>query len=232
VAWGTVGKVAAGILTVAVVPLMLSRIAQVSGDRQKEADARGKLLTTFDQAVTGTVTESRLFAVGLLVASAQVGPGASDTSPESATAYATTLNNWLDVSSELGDEVNSYFGDAPCPDPPPPLSATGRADRVRCDWIYLFSAVTDFLRLSAHVERFDTATANAARERLQTTLAALDPSSTMIDWTAMATSGSASDWVATVGDVSDSLLRARDQYAKDVRGSRANGYALRYVYLP
>jgi hypothetical protein len=227
---GTLGKVVVGVLTVAVVPLMLSRIAQVSGDRQKEADARSKLLTTFDQAVTGTVTDSRLFAVKLLVASAPLGQDASGTSPESATAYATTLDNWLDVSSELGDDVNSYFGDNPCPGAPPPFSV-GKAERVRCDWIYLFSAVTDFLRLSAHVEIFDS---GAARDRLKATLGTLDPlsSTTTIDWVAMASAGRARDWVATVGDVSDGLLRARDQYAKDVRGSRASGFALRYVYVP
>jgi hypothetical protein len=224
-------KIIGGVLTVLIVPLMLNRIAQVSGDRQKEADARGRLLTSFVQAVTSTVTASRLFATGLIVASAPAGATASNSSLAGASAYAATLDSWLDVSSQVGDDVNNYFGDAPCPPTPPAQPLRGRGDRVRCDWIYLFSAVTDYLRIASHVEPLD---AVAAAGRLQAALTALDPlaKTVTIDWAALKTRGTAADWVGTIQGVSDSLLRARDQYAKDVRGSRADGYSLRYVYLP
>jgi len=227
-------------------PFVLNRVTQVNSDREKETDIRIGLISRVDQAVTSTVVKAQLFASGLLHPGDAIPvsePPASNGTPvatgnvssaqtgtlTAATAYADTLSGWLDESSQLGDELQTYFGDAACPEKAP-LTPLSRDDRVRCDWIYLFSAVTDYLRLAAHVEPLDAAIATDNIKRVLT--ADLPAGKTALNFSDLTPPASGklpgSNFYPAVQQVEQLLLLARDGFIRDLRQSRAGGFSTHF----
>jgi hypothetical protein len=234
-----IGAVAALVVTALFAPWVLARVAQVSSDRQKETEVRVSLVSSIDQAITGTVVEANLFAHHLILpldAPSPTGAASSSlgaTIPTSAvvasdTTYGDDLNAWLDQSSQLGDEITVYFGNTACsPDPPPLASMPSRTARVRCDWLYLFSGVTDYLRLCAHVEQINRPEAAA---RIRASLANLLGSPGSPALTA-ALGGTGRRFTAAADQTRDLLLLARDRYIQDLEASRAQGF-LQHFWNP
>jgi hypothetical protein len=245
----SLGGVAAVLITGLVAPYILARIALVTSDRQKETDLRVGLISKIDQSLTATVTESRLLADGLLGANtpatggpitdrAKGVPSASTaaTAPF-ATEYEATLTSWLDQSSEVGDEINTYYGTCPAHSGGPttptetsplwtPLGPNAlMIDRVRCNWLPLFSVVTDFLRRSASIEPLDR---NATGQEMQTFMSSMFPKDQRV---AQIVWSDATIPVVSAQQISDLLLLARDQLVNDIRATTAFGFQTRYKFL-
>lgn len=209
-------RVGAAALSVIVIPLLLARVARVSEDRKQEFDTKVKLVDDLTGSFTTTVIQADFFASHLVPASAPVAP------PAGSTTYTEALSQWLIASSKLGSQINDYYlsVDA-CPAALAEIFGAEREERVQCEWLPLFTAVTDYLRLSSTVEPFDRAEASG---RIRALLTQAVPASPLdVQWEALSQPGTP-DFYAAFRSVENLMLSVRDQYVNDIRHSHIKGF--------
>jgi hypothetical protein len=139
--------VVAGLLTLAIAPWAINRIAQVSQDRSKRVDLTVNLGNQISDSLTSTVQLSDLFAGGFPPKPADAAP-----SGESGTVYSSTFIRWTADSSTYGAEIETYFGSCPNGTQLEQFDAApkyNQASELECGWLELFPAVTDLLEVSA-----------------------------------------------------------------------------------
>jgi hypothetical protein len=209
-------RVGAAALSVIVIPLLLARVARVSEDRKQEFDLKVKLVDDLTGSFTTTVIQADFFASRLVPAAASAAP------PAGTTTYTAALSDWLIASSKLGSQINDYYLSVDeCPSSLAEIFGSQREERVQCEWLPLFTAVTDYLRLSSNVETFDRAEA-AGRIRSLVTQA-LPASSTDVQWDALGQTGTP-DFYTAFRAVENLMLSVRDDYVNEVRHSHIKGF--------
>jgi hypothetical protein len=209
-------KVLYVLLAVLLIPWLLARVSDVGADRKEELRRRTDLGSRLNGDLTDTVVHARLFAANVLPAQ-----GESVTQPpeDLDRSYGALLSSWLAKSSEYGSEIATSFGDSPCDGG----SSTPKY-RVQCNWLDLFASVTDYLRLSSGIERFDRGSAALKLKDFLSGNAGTDN----LDFSKLA-DRSDSEYFTIVTIVGDALLSARDAYAKDLRSVKMNGFQLSII---
>ena len=209
-------RVGAAALSVIVIPLLLARVARVSEDRKQELDLKVSLVDDLTGSFTTTVIQADFFASHLVPATP------SGTPPSGTTTYTEALSQWLIASSKLGSQINDYYlsVDA-CPSSLAEIFGSPREERVQCEWLPLFTAVTDYLRLSSNVETFDR---SEAAGRIQSLITEAMPSASAdVQWDALTQTGTPDFYVA-YRSVENLMLSVRDDYVNQIRHSHINGF--------
>ena len=113
--------------------------------------------------------------------------------------------------------------------PPGPvaLSLAGRTqwslEDLRDEWLPLFSAISDYVRLSDDLEHFDR---TAAMDKIQDSLAQHDPAADDdIDWANLRGPRTAKGYYPDFHQLGNRLLAARDALLIDVRSARLAGFS-------
>jgi hypothetical protein len=195
--------VAVGVFSSLFLPAVLAKAGRVVQDRQKERELKVAVSEGIVQPVTAAVTRARLFASGLIPAAA--GGGVSVT-------YGAVLEEWLAASSKAGAQLDTYLE-----------NRNPTNDRLRDEWLPLFSAVTDYVRLSNDLEHFDR---TAAIDKIQDSLARHYPAAVDdIDWANLRGPRTATRYYPDFHELGNRLLAARDALLIDVRSARLAGFS-------
>lgn len=198
-----VATAAVATLTSLVLPGLLRRAGRVVQDRQKERELKVTVSEGIVEPLTTAVTRAQLFASGLLSAAGSNSAGTP--------RYGDVLEEWLTASSKAGAQLDTYLERR---------DATN--ERIRQNWLPLFSSVTDYVRLSTDLESFDRP---AAVDRIRESLDGYYPGETLgIDWNALQDQRRADAYYRSFRQLGDRLLAARDSLLSDLRSARLAGF--------
>lgn len=193
-----------------VLPWVLDKTGRVVQDRQKERELKVSMSDGIVHALTSAITRAELFASGLI----------QPTGLESVmtTRYGAALEDWLAASSKAGAQLDTYVE-----------TDDGTNQRVRQQWLPLFSSVTDYVRLSSDLEQFDRV---SAVERIRESLQAYYHDHTQdINWAVLGGPRDGTAYYEVFRELGDRLLAARDSLLNDLRSARLAGFSRHLVEL-